>query len=248
MSPAVLLHFALLKERSVKTPKFYFVIGYCALLANAQAAGLPDTGQASCYSTSGTTDCVADANFPRQDGSFAGTFVYTKLDAAGNALGASATEWACVRDESTGLVWEAKAADSGWRGSQHRYAWSNGDFALNGGDAGGSTEVAWCNDSLAGLACTSENYVNAVRASALCGASDWRMPSQRELLTIVHAANLNPSIDPSFGSTGNNAYWAADTYASIPAFAWGVHFGYGAANAEYKTRPNHVRLVRGTPF
>lgn len=233
----------------MKTPKAYVIsIGCCVFLSSVQAAGLPDTGQTACYTTSGATDCVADASFPRQDGSLSGTLSYTKLDTAGNALAASSTEWVCVRDEATGLVWEAKTADSGWRASQHRYAWANGNFARNGGDAGGSTEVAWCNDSLGGLACTSENYVNAANAAALCGASDWRMPSQRELLTIVHAVNLIPAIDPSFGPTGNSAYWSADTYATTPAFAWGVHFGYGAANAEYKNRPNHVRLVRGAPF
>jgi hypothetical protein len=32
----------------------------------------------------------------------------------------------------------------------------------------------------------------------------------------------------------------------IPALAWGVHFGYGAAHAEAKNVANAVRLVRGT--
>ncbi len=36
---------------------------------------------------------------------------YTKLDAAGNDLPTGATEWTCVRDNDTGLIWEVKTDD-----------------------------------------------------------------------------------------------------------------------------------------
>ncbi|RJG50013.1 Lcl domain-containing protein [Motilimonas pumila] len=35
-------------------------------------------------------------------------FRYVKLDAAGNELNAQATQWRCVKDEVTGMVWERK--------------------------------------------------------------------------------------------------------------------------------------------
>jgi hypothetical protein len=75
------------------------------------------------------------------------------------------------------------------------------------------------------------------------------VPSQRELLTLVHADRTGPAIDVSvFPLTASGVYWAADTHAPIPAFAWGVHFGSGTANATYKNRLNHLRLVRGAKF
>ena len=42
-------------------------------------------------------------------------FSYTKLDASGNALPASAATWVCVKDNITGLTWEIKTADGGLR-------------------------------------------------------------------------------------------------------------------------------------
>ena len=212
----------------------------------AHAATLSGTGQSACYDSAGTvTDC-ANPGYPRQDAS--GQPAYDKLDAAGNLIDAASTEWSCVRDAATGLVWETKA-QSGLRDQAHRYAWSNTDMTRNGGDTGGTFEVAICGDSLNGNGCTTENYLAAVNATNFCGASDWRLPSQRELLTLLHSGVSQPAINPAyFPNTASAVYWSANTYGRDPAFAWGVNFGYGGANADYKSRPFHVRLVRGTPF
>lgn len=227
----------------------YSLAALAAVATTAWAGQLADTGQTACYNASSTTDCATDANFPRQDGASGLPPGYAKLDAAGNALDASATAWACVRDEATGLVWEAKTADAGLQGVVHRYAWSNIDPATNGGDAGGTTETSWCGETLNGLACTTENYLLAVNALNLCGAADWRLPTQRELLTLMHSGMNKPTIDTAFfPHTAHDVYWAATSYAPIPAFAWGLNFAYGAANADYKNRPYSVRLVRGVSF
>lgn len=227
----------------------YSLAALAAVATTAWAGQLADSGQTTCYNTSGATDCSTDSSFPRQDGSLGAPLTYTKLDAAGNPLNASTTAWACVRDEATGLVWENKTADSGMQGVAHRYAWSNIDASTNGGDSGGTTESSWCGETLNGQACTTENYVIAVNAQHLCGSADWRLPTQRELLTLVHAGRNNPTIDAAFfPHTANDVYWAANNYALIPAFAWGVNFAYGAANADYKSRPYRVRLVHGAPF
>lgn len=217
-----------------------------AVLAGQQ---LPDTGQSTCYNSSGVTSC-ADTGFPRQDGSLGLAPSYTKLDAAGAELDNSAPTWSCVRDNATGLVWEAKTVDAGLQGVGHRYAWLNTNALNNGGEAGGLSETAdsaWCGGTLA--ACTTADYAAAVNTLALCGVRDWRLPSQRELLTLVNSSSGQLVIDTAyFPTTAADVYWAATTYAPIPAFAWGVNFAYGAANAEYKDRPYRVRLVRGTPF
>ncbi len=209
------------------------------------AAGLPDTGQTTCFTGSGTTSCTDDSSFPRQDGSAGSTGSHTKLDAAGNELDLAAANWSCVRDNITGLIWENKAADSSLHGVEHRYIWYNN--VSNGGEPGGGDFADTCGDTFDGDACVTKNFVAIVNATNFCGANDWRLPTQAELLTLVHAGNQKPSIDTSFfPNTASVPYWSSTTYARIPGHAWGVHFGYGAAHAESKSVPNAVRLVRGT--
>ncbi|MDZ7621733.1 MAG: hypothetical protein U5O69_04740 [Candidatus Competibacteraceae bacterium] len=68
---------------------------------------------------------------------------FTKLDANGNALPASASSWSCVRDNHTGLIWEVKTT-SGLRGHvSTRYIWYDPDHSTNGGiDQRGQTAVS----------------------------------------------------------------------------------------------------------
>lgn len=229
--------------------KTNLVVALCLALPIpvAVASELPDTGQTTCYGFSGVTDCVADASYPRQDGAVSAPMSYTKLDGSGNALDAAALDWACVRDDATGLVWEAKTADGGLQDKGHRYAWLSGDALSNGGKHGGTDDKSMCGESLAWLPCSTEFYVGIVNERGLCGANDWRVPTQVELLTLVHAGKSKPTIDTSFfPNTVSGPYWSATTYATIPSQAWGVHFGYGAAHAEPKGAGNAVRLVRGT--
>lgn len=170
---------------------------------------------------------------------------YTKLDGAGNTLDVSAANWSCIRDNATELVWEIKTADASLHGVEHRYTWYSN--AANGGDPGGIDFADTCGSTLDGDVCVTQNFVAIVNASNYCGASDWRLPTQAELLTLVHAGNLKPAIDTAFfPNTASVPYWSSTTYAMIPAHAWGVHFGYGAAHAESKSVANAVRLVRGT--
>ena len=228
-----------------------FALKIAVLLATSPYvfAALPGTGQGTCYDAAGPVACESP-EFPGQDAALGGGAIgYDKLDAAGNTVDPAATQWSCVRDPATELVWEVKMADAGLRSWQHRYAWSNANFASNGGDAGGTTETEFCNDSLGGQGCTTERYAAAVNAAQLCGFADWRLPTQRELLGLLDAGAQNPAIATAFfPNTVSNVYWSADSYGPTPAMGWGVHFGYGAASADYKSRPYPVRLVRGTPF
>lgn len=226
----------------------YFML-LMLLIGSAKAGQLPVTGQTNCFDASNSLSCNVDSSFARQDGGVSATQVFAKLDTGGQPLAREAEQWHCVRDAATQLVWEVKALDGGLRDKTHRYAWMDTTTSSNGGDAGGTVDSAMCGNSLNGLACTTQNYVAAVNAARLCGASDWRLPTQRELLTLLNAGSTNPAIAKEFfPNTANDVYWSADTYARIPAFAWGVHFGYGASNADYKTQGYRVRLVRGAPF
>lgn len=242
------------------------------------AAALNDTGQTQCYNAADApVACSAavggDAGVnPRQDarygrdaaaaagqltkvGAGSAGFDYSKVANNGSTLatsavlGSAATDWACTKDNVTGLVWEVKTS-GGLRSSAHTYTWYSTDATSNGGNAG-ALGTNTCAGSLAAAPynnqCNTQNFVAAVNAVGLCGASDWRLPSQRELLSIVHAGNTDPSIDTAyFLNTSNFYYWTKTTFAAVPAAAWVVDFGFGSTAAYGKSGGyNVVRLVRG---
>ncbi len=247
-------------------------------VVSTHAAGLNDTGQTQCYNAAnGPVACSAavggDAGVnPRQDARYgrdaaaaagqltklgAGTagFDYSKIAndgsvlAASATLGSAATDWACTKDNVTGLVWEVKTS-SGLRSSAHSYTWYSTDATSNGGNVG-ALGTNTCGGSLAAAPynnqCNTQNFVAAVNAVGLCGANDWRLPSQRELLTVVHAGNTNPSTDTAyFPNTSNLSYWTKTTYAADRATAWFVWFYDGYVGDNLKTVDNNVvRIVRG---
>ena len=242
------------------------------------AADLPDTGLGLCDNGSNVLVACSAANtgdaavYPRQDGRFgrdaaaaAGAFTkvgggaagfdYTKIAndgttlSAGATLGTAATDWACTKDNITGLTWEVKTTDGGLRDWSWKYAWFSSNSATNGGNAGGVGGVASCNGTLPGGLCNTEALVTAVNAAALCSFTDWRLPTYRELFTLVNFAVHDPSIDTTyFPNTRGADSWSATSHIPGPAGAWIVGFSSGYAINSTKTADNFVRLVRGGQF
>jgi hypothetical protein len=80
----------------------------------------------------------------------------------------------------------------------------------------------------------------------LGGQTDWRLPSVRELLSIVDAGRSSPAISPVFScSTSTSLYWSTTLSAATASSAWTVGFSAGAAAANAKTLSYKVRCVRG---
>jgi hypothetical protein len=78
-----------------------------------------------------------------------------------------------------------------------------------------------------------------------CGGTGWRLPTRRELRSIVDLRGVSPSIDSSyFPATQANWYWTNDSYAPVPADAWFVVFFDGSSYAGGTSTSNYVRLVR----
>lgn len=251
-----------------------------AVATPATAASLPDTGQDVCYNDTvadgvppGDVNSIARdvGSHPRQDcrygadaaaaaGAFGKTgagakgFDYTKIANDGSALPAGAvlgtnpTDWACTRDNLTGLTWEVKTA-SGLRSRNYRYAWYSSDPATNGGDAGSMGDDT-CGGTLPGNLCNTEAYGYAVNAATLCGASDWRVPTRRELLSLIHAGVSDPSIDTSyFPDIAGGNMWTSTSATTSGAYAWVVYFNNGGAVIYDKAAVHMpVRLVRGASF
>lgn len=179
------------------------------------AAGLNDTGMTQCFDGTNLVACTQAnsgdaAPHPRQDGRFgrdaraaagqltktgggAAGFDFTKIANNGSVLPATAIlgpnpgDWACTRDNVTGLIWEVKTDDSGLRDKDWAYLWRSAGII---GDA-------YCGGTLS--RCNIDNLVTAVNGANLCGYNTgWRLPFRRELLSIVHHGVWNPSIDTSY--------------------------------------------------
>jgi hypothetical protein len=206
-------------------------------------------------------DAAATANMAKAGGGGKG-FDFTKIANNGTALseaallGTGATEWACTRDNVTGLVWELKTF-SGLRDQSHTYSWYSSVTTTNGGNVG---TVSGGTCATAGR-CDTEKFVADVNAAGLCGASTWRMPSKSELLSIVDYGRFSPSIDPTYFSNTPaffdapaSYFWSGSSVAN-PALAlfsgnaWFVSFSNGSAynGGNGKAAPYKVRLVRAGP-
>ncbi|HGS4722859.1 TPA: DUF1566 domain-containing protein [Vibrio cholerae] len=170
-------------------------------------------------------------------------FDFTKLDNSGNPLPETASEWSCVRDNVTGLIWEVKqpVGSAGLRDANHTYSWYNPDNSTNGGDAGTQN-----GGSCQGSACDTQAFVNAVNSQGLCGASDWRLPSVNELLSIVHNGRTSPAIEQSYFpyTPQYSLYWSSSPSAVGVNYASFVDFSSGYVGDNYKNPSYHVRLVR----
>lgn len=249
----------------------------CAgLQVHAQTGLLNDTGLTLCDNGSNVLDTCSNTNTgdtsatPRQDGRFgrdaaqtvgqlpaktgagAAGFDFTKIANNGTALAASATlgtgdtDWACTRDNVTGLVWEVKTT-SGLRSNAYTYTWYS--TASNNGGNAGILGTNTCGGTLSGYSnqCNTANYVATVNTAGLCGASDWRLPTRRELHSIVHyGSSTVPVVDEGYiiAIQSNNPYWTSDTSTPSPASAWTVRFRNGTSNAFDKSNLYHVSLVR----
>jgi hypothetical protein len=73
----------------------------------------------------------------------------------------------------------------------------------------------------------------------------WRLPSMKELQTIVDFARHMPAMDPkAFPGAPMEQYWTSTPLARSPSDAWYVSFRMGAVNTVGHDSPSFVRCVR----
>lgn len=79
------------------------------------------------------------------------------------------------------------------------------------------------------------------------GASDWRLPTANELLTILEFAKKQPAIEATiFPAIPTGSFWSASAYGDGSDNAWVIDFSSGADSPQYKSSSYYTRLVRGT--
>ncbi len=187
-------------------------------------------------------------------------FSFTKLDSNGVALPDQSvdyedTQWVCVKDNVTGLIWEVKTNDGEMRDLDDLYYWYNTDASTNGGSSGhDGNDLGTCygyNANDPSSFCNTQAYENRVNATGLCGANDWRMPGRVELQSLINYDLAYPSrfIDPDFfPNQAYVGYWTGTPSSANEYqlnYAWYVSLSLGGVDISLKGHTNHIRLVRG---
>ncbi|MEC9492570.1 Lcl domain-containing protein [Flexistipes sp.] len=109
-----------------------------------------------------------------------------------------------------------------------------------------TTGLMWQDDTDA------ENVdINWPKAKTYCqnkthgGYSDWRLPTIKELATIVDSGKYSPSIDSVFENVLSTRYWSSTTFSNDNSSAWDIVFISGRDSVDTKTATYIVRCVRG---
>lgn len=126
-----------------------------------------------------------------------------------------ATDWACTRDNVTGLLWSLQTQTASWNAA------TDATYA----DAGHNTPAR----------CGALADGNRWRMPA----------RRELLGIVHNGLSSGPMIDAAhFPATQIVGYWAAESYAFNVAWAWAVSFSHGGTTVEGRGVVRPVRLVR----
>jgi Protein of unknown function (DUF1566)/Bacterial Ig-like domain/Putative binding domain, N-terminal len=191
---------------------------------DASAFRLPDTGQTTCYDSSGN---VVDCTGTGQDGEYD----LNPMSYVDNGDGT-------VTDNNTGLMWQKCSVGQ------------NNDPSCGGT----ATMYNWYQASGTYDATYNRSSQNVCSSLTLGGHSDWRLPSKKELVSIVDYGVPFPgmSLDELYFPNGNvGQYWTSPTSACDSSHAWDVFFGQGSFVDFYAKNVSnsfYVRCVRGPKY
>jgi hypothetical protein len=124
-----------------------------------------------------------------------------------------------VVDNRTGLHWKRCTEGMTWNGSTC---------------AGTPTSLTWT------------QALALAESHSFVGHVDWRLPSIKELKSLVETCRVDPSInDTVFAGTPSTWVWSGSPDASFSSNAWPVYFRFGSAFPRARSESYQVRLVRG---
>ena len=136
--------------------------------------------------------------------------------------------WGIVRDNNTGLVWmRCTLLKSGINPDSFCNNTTNGD------------KYTW-EESI--------NACNALNTSRYRGYSSWRLPSIRELQSIVDFTNgLQPATNErAFPNTKSEGYWSSTAHFNDPSgIKWFINFFNGTTSWNFPSSEHFVRCVAG---
>ena len=150
----------------------------------------------------------------------------------------------CIKDNVSGLMWEGKAG-SGMRAGSLTY--TNYD-STSVPQVLTSPAYATATQAQVDATTNAVGYKKTVNALALCGYTDWRLPSRDELKGLVEpkASPTGASVDGLwFPNTPAYVFWTASPYETNASYAWLVDFFDGSTAVSFDRGTGaHIRLVR----
>ena len=89
-----------------------------------------------------------------------------------------------------------------------------------------------------------ENYCRRLK---LDGFDRWRLPTIKELATIIDFKRYRPALRSGFDMRAEERFWSSTADAANPRNGWVVSFSYGAIESYPRSRQYYVRCVTDAP-
>ncbi|MFA6010000.1 MAG: DUF1566 domain-containing protein [Desulfobacteraceae bacterium] len=181
-----------------------------------KAGIIPDSGQTASY----TDTFGEDSDFVIDPSS------YTKLDENGQPLQPNATAWRMVKDNVTGLIWEAKDESDGVvnllnsHDPDNTYSWSDANTG----------------------------FIDALNAENLGNFSDgysWRLPTIRELSLLSNNGVANPSLNTTYFPRIVAGIWSSTHSVTPNTSVFYFIYNVGMALQDAQTAKYRAWAVRG---
>lgn len=157
----------------------------------------------------------------------------------------------CTLSGSLAQAGQICQADIGLRTPDDAFTWH-----VDGTVTHASTKLMWMRCSLGqrwqdgrclGRAdnLTWPDALSAAEQVRFADYADWRLPTLRELSSIIDQSCRSPAINlQAFPDTPTSWYWSSTRYAYQNNLSWGVYFDMGYQDYSGRYLPSHVRLVR----
>ncbi len=143
---------------------------------------------------------------------------YTKISDGGVELDDAASEWRCARHNLSGLIWEVKSGAN-----------SNGEYTYY-------------------TFFSATDYAAKMNEEGVCGYTDWRVPTIKELSSINRTWKQYPANDTTyFPFAQSSDYWSSSIYGNGSG-GWDINAKYGNAGYSGKYSDKYVRVVRGEQY
>tara|TARA_B100001029_G_C15058111_1_gene456028 strand:+ start:150 stop:1826 length:1677 start_codon:yes stop_codon:yes gene_type:complete len=192
-------------------------------------------------------------------------FNLTKMDEWGNELSENASEWSCVKDEVTGLIWEVKKdtnrtfGDDGLRDLDDKYAFYDSTNVINGfndfGDKNVSgTDCFFAVDGSTDYNCNTEDFFKSLNSQPsgehFCGKTNWRLPTPKEVIQLLDLNEASPNFPEDYFDGSNNIIGAEETYwtsdqvdEAAPSDQFVVTFNRDNGITEYASKTKELAIV-----
>jgi len=92
-----------------------------------------------------------------------------------------------------------------------------------------------------------DRAINFCEGLKIAGYNDWRLPTVKELFSLVDPSQYRPALPEGhpFTNVQSSGYWSSSTYAFSTSSAWRVGMSYGYVYSNSKSSYHYVWPVRG---